>query len=86
MTQKARGVDGEYRDALDTVNRIQRLSDDHWRVLDPSCDAMDDDAWVGPAGRQFKQVVHAQRNELRAQLTRAVDDARSVLPHLAGRA
>jgi hypothetical protein len=85
MTQKARDVDGGYRDALDTVNRIQRLSDEHWRVLDPSCDAMDDEAWVGPAGRQFQQIVHAQRNELRAQLTRAVDDARSVLHNLASR-
>jgi hypothetical protein len=78
-------ADSEYRDALDAVNRIQRLSDDHWRVLDPSCNAMDDDAWVGPAGRQFKQIVHAQRTELRAQLTRAVDDARSALQHLAAR-
>jgi hypothetical protein len=78
-------ADHEYRDALDAVNRIQRLSDDHWRMLDPSCNAMDDDAWVGPAGRQFKQIVHAQRNELRAQLTKAVNDARSVLQHLASR-
>lgn len=78
-------ADQEYRDALDAVGRIQRLSDEHWRILDPSCDAMDDDAWVGPAGRQFKQIVNAQRVELRAQLTKAVDDARAALGYLAGR-
>jgi hypothetical protein len=72
-------VDSEYRDALDAVNRIQRLSDDHWHMLDSSCTAMADNAWVGPAGRRFKETVYAQRRELQIQLAKAVRDARTAL-------
>ena len=64
--------DGEYRDALDAVKRIQRLSDEHWHLLDASCRAMDDDAWVGPEGRRFKDELYGQRRELQIQLAKAV--------------
>lgn len=71
--------DGEYREALDAVNRIQRLSDDHWHELDASCRAMDDDAWVGPEGRRFRAEVFGQRRELQIQLAKAVHSAREKL-------
>jgi hypothetical protein len=71
--------DGDYREALDAVNRIQRLSDEHWHVLDGSCRAMDDDAWVGPEGRAFRDEVHRERRELQSQLAQAVHLAREKL-------
>jgi hypothetical protein len=70
---------GEYQDALDAANRIQRLSDDHWHDLDASCRALDADAWVGPEGRRFTADVVAQRRELQAQLAKAVHSARDAL-------
>ncbi len=33
--------------------RIQRLSDDYWHILDATCGAMEDSAWMGPAARRF---------------------------------
>lgn len=75
----------DYHLVVDAVSRIQHLSDDHWRVLDASWRALDDDAWVGPAGRRFKEEVYAQRQELRAQLTKAVQSARHKLRHVSPR-
>lgn len=73
---------GERRDLQEALNRIQRLSDEHWRVLDPSCNLMEDDAWLGPAGRKLNGSVHDDRQELRAQLARAVEIARDKLSTL----
>ncbi|WP_326687020.1 MULTISPECIES: hypothetical protein [unclassified Streptomyces] len=67
--------DGDYRDAQTACHQIQRLSDDHWHALDTPCRAMDDNAWVGPAGRLFKDEVNGLRRELQTQLTKAVQDA-----------
>ncbi|GLY84782.1 hypothetical protein [Actinoallomurus iriomotensis] len=59
--------------------RIQRLSDDHWHALDPTCGAMDADAWMGPAGRRFGSSVRSDRVELRGQLSQAVRNAQAKL-------
>ncbi len=67
--------DGDYRDAQTARHRIQRLSDDHWHALDACCRALDDNAWVGPTGRLFKDEVNALRRELQTQLAKAVQDA-----------
>jgi hypothetical protein len=64
------------------VARIQRLSDDHWYVLDPICGAMDDGAWAGPAGRRFGSSVRSERVVLRGQLTQAVQSAKAKLADL----
>jgi hypothetical protein len=64
------------------VARIQRLSDDYWHALDPTCGAMEDSAWIGPAGRRFGSSVHSDRGELRAQLSRAVHSAQAKLAGL----
>jgi hypothetical protein len=61
------------------ATRIQRLSDEHWHVLDATCRAMDENAWVGPAGRRFRSTAHATRRELQAQLANAVRDAQTKL-------
>jgi hypothetical protein len=71
--------DGDYQAVLAAVNRIQRLSDDHWHLLDDSCRAVDDGAWVGPEGRRFTAEVYAQRRELQTQLAKAVHAARAKL-------
>ncbi|MEU8143030.1 hypothetical protein [Nonomuraea sp. NPDC048901] len=57
------------------AQRIQKLSDDHWWTLHPSCQLMDAGAWVGPTGGHFGQTVHGRERELRAVLARAVADA-----------
>ncbi|GGS47917.1 hypothetical protein GCM10010156_03350 [Planobispora rosea] len=61
------------------VERIQRLSDEHWWALDPSCRLMENDTWVGPAGSRFGTQVHADQRELRAMLTEAVHSANQKL-------
>lgn len=61
--------------------RIQRLSDDYWHILDATCGAMEDSAWMGPAARRFGTSVHSERGELRGQLASVV---RSVQAKLAG--
>jgi hypothetical protein len=62
--------------------RIQRMSDDYWHVLDSTCGAMDDSAWMGPAGRRFGTAVHADRRELQGQLAKAVRSAQDKLAGL----
>ncbi|MFC4112979.1 hypothetical protein [Nonomuraea zeae] len=57
------------------AQRIQRLSDEHWWVLDPSCRLMASDAWVGPAGACFDAQVRADQRELRGVLAQAVHSA-----------
>lgn len=64
------------------VARIQRLSDDYWHALDSTCGAMDDRAWIGPAGRRFGTAVHSDRSELQGQLVKAVRSAQSKLAGL----
>lgn len=59
--------------------RIQRLSDDYWHVLDATCGAMDDSAWIGPAGRRFGTAVHSDRGELQGQLAKAARSAQDKL-------
>ncbi|MGI5346853.1 hypothetical protein ACQEU8_01510 [Streptomyces sp. CA-250714] len=71
--------DYAYREAQRTVARIQQLSDDCWHALDASRRAMDDDAWVGPVARRFHDAVRADERELRAQLAKAVQDAKAKL-------
>ncbi|NSC25077.1 hypothetical protein FM076_29520 [Streptomyces albus subsp. chlorinus] len=75
-------TDLDFGAAQEAVNRIQRLSDTYWHALDASCRAMDDDAWVGPAGRRFHDDVQAQRRELWDQLTQAVHAAEAKLRSL----
>ncbi|MBO8197349.1 hypothetical protein ACFW4X_23870 [Streptomyces smyrnaeus] len=67
--------DENHHDVKLACERIQRLSDDHWHVLDASCRAMDDDAWVGPVGRLFKDELNTLRSALRSQLAEAVKEA-----------
>ncbi|HUR09565.1 MAG TPA: hypothetical protein VM347_43995 [Nonomuraea sp.] len=64
------------------AERIQRLSDEHWWVLDPSCRLMENDAWVGPTGARFDAQVHADQRELQAMLTQAVHNANQKLATL----
>lgn len=71
--------DISYQEALDATNSIQRLSDDYWHALDASCRAMDDNAWVGPEGRAFRDELQRERRELQSQLAQAVHLAREKL-------
>ncbi|MFG1702460.1 hypothetical protein ACFLIM_04640 [Nonomuraea sp. M3C6] len=64
------------------AERIQRLSDEHWWALDPSCRLMENHAWVGPTGGRFDAQVQADRRELRAMLTQAVHSANHKLASL----
>ena len=64
------------------AERIQRLSDEHWWALDPSCRLMENDAWVGPTGARFDAQVHADRQELQGMLTQAVHSANQKLATL----
>ncbi|MEU8248437.1 hypothetical protein [Nonomuraea sp. NPDC048916] len=74
------------REAMRAVaERIQRLSDEHWWALDPSCRLMENDAWVGPAGVRFDTQVHADQRELRDLLTLAVHSASQKLASLPDR-
>lgn len=79
-------ADGDLRELTlqvrTAVARIQRLSDDHWHALDSTCRAMDDNAWIGPAGRRFGMAVHSARTELRRQLSAAVRGAQDRLAEL----
>jgi len=78
-------TDIEYHDAQQAAHAIQRLSDEYWHVLDGSCQAMADDAWVGPVARRFKDDVEGARRELWAQLTKAVQDAEAKLRSVPGK-
>lgn len=74
------------REAMRAVaERIQRLSDEHWWALDPSCRLMENDAWVGPTGARFDAQIHADQRELRAALTQAVHSADEKLASLPDR-
>jgi hypothetical protein len=64
------------------VARMQQLSDDYWHTLDPTCGAMDDSAWMGPAGRRFGAAVRSDRGELQRELSKAVRSARDELAGL----
>lgn len=64
------------------AERIQRLSDEHWWALDPSCRLMENDAWVGPTGARFDAQVHADQRELQNMLTQAVHSANQKLATL----
>lgn len=64
------------------AERIQRLSDEHWWALDPSCRLMEKDAWVGPTGDRFDAQVHADRRELQNMLAQAVHSANQKLASL----
>ncbi|MFI7707050.1 hypothetical protein [Nonomuraea sp. NPDC049480] len=71
------------RQAMRAVaERIQRLSDEHWWALDPSCRLMENDTWVGPAGGRFDAQVHADQRELRDMLREAVHSANQKLASL----
>lgn len=74
------------RDAMRAAaERIQRLSDEHWWALTPSCRLMENDAWVGPAGSRFGEQVHADQRELHEMLTQAVQSANQKLASLPDR-
>jgi hypothetical protein len=64
------------------LRRIAGLVDEYQSVLDPSCRLMEDSTWVGPAGRRFGDGVHDDRREVRAQLSRAEEEARRALKSL----
>ncbi|TDD51299.1 hypothetical protein E1286_10575 [Nonomuraea terrae] len=61
------------------VERIRRLSDEHWWALHTSCRLMEAGAWVGPAGARFAAQVHADQRELRELLEEAVHSANAAL-------
>ncbi|MGI5270093.1 hypothetical protein ACQEUU_13150 [Nonomuraea sp. CA-218870] len=68
------------RDAMRAAaERIQRLSDEHWWALTPSCRLMESDTWVGPTGARFDTQVHADQRELQAMLKQAVHSANAKL-------
>lgn len=67
------------------VERIQRLSDEHWWALDPTCTLMRNRAWLGPGGDRFGAEVLAQQRALRECLANAVESARARLASLADR-
>jgi hypothetical protein len=71
------GLDREAMQAA--VLRLQKLSDDNWWTLHPSCTLMDAKAWVGKSGSRFEQALHGRQRELRAMLARAVADAKDEL-------
>jgi hypothetical protein len=62
--------------------RIQRLSDEHWWALDPSCRLMENSAWVGPTGSRFDAQVHTDQRELRNMLAQAVHSVNQKLASL----
>jgi hypothetical protein len=67
------------------AERIQRLSDEYWWALQPSCRLMENDAWVGPAGARFDAQVHADQRELWDMLKQAVHSANQRLASLQDR-
>jgi hypothetical protein len=73
-------ADGDLRMSAEQLHaamaRVQRLSDDYWGTLDLTCRAMDDSAWMGPAGRRFGETVKSDRKEFHAQLSKAVHSVR----------
>ncbi|MFI7424508.1 hypothetical protein [Nonomuraea sp. NPDC049684] len=74
------GMPGLDREAMQAaVVRIQKLSDDHWWTLHPSCTLMDARAWVGPSGSRFQQALLSRQRELRAMLAQAVAAANDEL-------
>ncbi|MEO3868390.1 hypothetical protein ABGB18_06130 [Nonomuraea sp. B12E4] len=64
------------------VERIQRLSDEHWWTLNLSCRLMENDAWVGPTGARFDAQVHADQRELWDMLKQALHSANQKLATL----
>lgn len=71
------------RQAMQAVaERIQRLSDEHWWTLHPSCRLMENDTWVGPAGSRFGTQIHADQQELWALLKQAIHSAHQKLASL----
>ncbi|GII95594.1 hypothetical protein [Sinosporangium siamense] len=75
------------REAMQAAaDRIQRLSDDHWWALDPSCRLMQNNAWMGPTGTRFGTDVHGDQRELRDLLAKAVHSARNKLATLPDKA
>jgi hypothetical protein len=57
---------------MELLARMQRLSDEHWHLLDQPCRAMEDKAWVGPSGRSFDGRIHGSLGTLRAELKEAI--------------
>ncbi|WP_043635480.1 hypothetical protein [Nonomuraea candida] len=71
------GLDREAMQAA--AERIQKLSDDNWWTLHPSCSLMAARAWVGESGSRFEQNLHNRQRDLRAMLARAVAAAKDEL-------
>lgn len=71
-------ADGDLQGLRDAAVRIQRLSDDFWHTLDPSC-ATAGQAWQGPASRRFESAVRSGRSELQHQLAAAVRSAQNAV-------
>ena len=66
----------------EALTRIQHLSDTLWESLHQTCTLMENNTWVGPAGRRFNDQVHADQQELRTMLRQAVEDAKHRLASL----
>ncbi|MEW9548025.1 hypothetical protein [Nonomuraea sp. NPDC050783] len=64
------------------VQRLQRLSDEHWWALDASCRLMERNAWVGPMGVRFDHQIRADQRELRDLLVQALHSAQRKLAAL----
>lgn len=75
-------ADPSRADLQAAVERIQRLSDEHWWALDPTCGLMRNRAWLGPGGDRFGADVLAHQRTLRECLVNAVESARAKLAAL----
>jgi hypothetical protein len=63
----------------EVVERIQKLSDEHWWALNTSCALMAAETWMGPTGDRFGADVHGDQRELRDMLANAVASAKDKL-------
>ena len=64
------------------LDEIQRLSDQHWNLLDRPLRAMGDQAWVGPSARAFDADLERSHRDLRERLRESVDLVRARLHEL----
>ncbi|CAL9343371.1 hypothetical protein ACH4LN_08195 [Streptomyces albus] len=78
-------TDIDHHEAKLTAQRVQQLSDEYWHTLDGSCNAMDDDAWVGPVGRRFREELEQQRATLHRLLEKAVHSAETKAHSMRGK-
>ncbi|MQA96319.1 MAG: hypothetical protein GEV11_17340 [Streptosporangiales bacterium] len=69
-------ADPEVQYLEEQLRQVLQLSDELWYSLDRACRLMESEAWLGAAAGRFNDEVHGERNRLRGELSRAVEDAR----------